>query len=73
MRSRKFESMEVGDDDFRPVYIIEHVAGNKFTAGVVAVGIVGLQNAQAILDRQAGCADQKAARELLARRDVARR
>jgi hypothetical protein len=39
----------VGDDDLGAVHIVEHVAGNEFAAGVVAVGIVGLEDAQSVL------------------------
>ena len=44
----------------------QHVAGNEFAAGVVAVGVVRLENAQPVLDGQAGRDDEKAAREVLA-------
>ena len=53
----QLEGVVVGDDDLGAVHVVEHVAGNEFAAGVVAVGIVGLEDAQPVLDRQAGGAD----------------
>ena len=50
----EFEGVVVGDDDLGAVHVVEHVAGNKFAAGVVAVGIVGLEDAQPVLDGEAG-------------------
>jgi len=41
------EGVVVGDDDLGLEKIPEHVARNEFAAGVVAVGIVGLEHAQA--------------------------
>src|SRR5471032_2769810 len=41
----QLEDVVVGDDDLSPLHIGEHVTGDKFSAGVVAVGIVGLENA----------------------------
>ncbi len=57
----KLESVVVGDDDLGPLDVVEHVAGNQLAAGVVAVGVVRLENAQAVLDRQAWGDDQEAA------------
>ena len=51
----------------------EHVGRDQFAALVIAVGIVGLENAQTVLDGQAGRDDQETARELLAVRADARR
>ncbi|GBE49015.1 hypothetical protein BMS3Bbin12_02208 [bacterium BMS3Bbin12] len=62
------EGMKVGDDDSGPLQIGEHVARDQFTALVVAVGIVGLEHAQAILDRQTRCHDQEATGKTLALR-----
>src|SRR5260221_390384 len=64
----QFERVKVGDHDLGPVHIVEHVVGNDLDTSVVAVGVIWLQNAQSIFDRQAGCADQKAAGEMLTRR-----
>ncbi len=64
----QLEGVVVGDDDLGPVHVVEHVARDELAAGVVAVGVVRLEDAQPVLDRQAGCADEKAAREMLARR-----
>ena len=44
--------------------VVQHVAGHEFAAGVVAVGVVRLEDAQAILDGEARRDDQEAAREL---------
>ena len=60
--------MVVGDDDLRPLDVVEHVAGHEFAAVVVAVGIVRLEDPQAIFDREAGRDDEKAAREVLTAR-----
>ena len=65
--------MIVGDDDLGPVHVVQHVAGNEFAAGVVAVGVVRLEDAQPVLDRQAGRDDEKAAREMSCCRGGARR
>ncbi len=46
--------------------VVQHVAGDEFAAGVVAVGIVGLEHAQAVFDGEAGRDDEKAAGEVLA-------
>ena len=62
----KLECVVVGDDDLGPVDLVEHVAGNEFAAGVVAVRVVGLQDAEPVFDGQARCADQEAPREELA-------
>ena len=64
--------MIVGDDDLGAVHIVEHVARHQFAVFVVTVGVVGLQDAQTILDGQAGGTDQKAAREILAGRTTHR-
>ena len=58
--------MEVGDDDFRVVDRIEHVVRHDLARAVVALGIIGLQDPQAVLDGEAGCADEEAAREMRA-------
>ena len=62
----QFEGVVVGDDDLGAFDIVEHVAGNQFAAGVVAVGIVRLEHAQPVLDRQAGRDDQETAGEVFA-------
>ena len=50
----ELEGVVVGDNDLGPVYFVEQVAGNEFAAGVVAVGVVRLEDAQSIFDRQTG-------------------
>ena len=62
----QLEGVVVGDDDLGPVDVVEHVARDQLAAGVVAVGVVRLEDAQAILDRQAGRDDEEAAGEVLA-------
>ena len=47
--------------------------GDQFAACVVAVGIVGLEDAQAVLDGEAGRDDEEAAGERVALPDGARR
>jgi hypothetical protein len=47
----KFETVVVGDDDLGAVHIVDHVAGNKFAALVVAVGVIWLEDAQAVFNR----------------------
>ena len=60
--------MEIGDDNFGAKNVVQHIAGHQFAAGVVAVGVVGLEDAQAVFDGQAGRDDEKTAREFLALR-----
>jgi hypothetical protein len=60
------EGVIVGDDDLGAFHVVEHVARHQFAVFVVTVGVVGLQDAQTVLDGQAGGADQKTAREVLA-------
>lgn len=58
--------MKVRDDDFCPIDIVEHIIWDNLAGGIVAVGIVWLQNAQPVLDSQAGRTHKEAAGELLA-------
>ena len=62
----KFESVIVGDDDFRASYLVHHVAWHEVALGVIAFGIVRLQDAQAVFDGEAGGDDEEAVREPLA-------
>ena len=64
----KLEGVVVGDDDLGAVHVVQHVARDQFAAGVVAVRIVRLQDAQAVLDREARRNNEEAAREALALR-----
>jgi hypothetical protein len=48
------------------VDVIPHIARYEFTAGVVAVWVVGLQDAQAIFDGQARGDDEEPSAEVLA-------
>ena len=69
----QLESVIVRDDDLGAVDLVEHVGGHQFAAGVVAVGIVRLENAQPVLDREARRDDEKAAREAACSADAAPR
>ena len=62
----QLEGVVIGDDDLGPFEVAKHIARNQFTALIVAVRIVGLKDAQAVTDRQAGRHDQKSAGELFA-------
>ena len=55
--------MVVGDDDFRPIQVAQHVGGHQFSARVVAVGIVGLEDAQAVANGDPRRDHEKAAGE----------
>jgi hypothetical protein len=54
----------VGDDDLRLAHVAEHVVRHQLAVGVVAIRVVGLEDAQPIFDRQAGRSHEKAAREV---------
>ena len=62
----QFEGMEVGDDDPRLLKIRQHVVRDQLAALVVAVGVIGLEDAKAVLDGDARSHHQKAIREALA-------
>ena len=62
----QLEGVVVGDDDLGPVHVVEHVAGNEFAAGVVAVGSFGWRTRRRSLIVKPGVHDEKAAREMLA-------
>ena len=47
----QFESVVIGDNDFGAVKVGEHVRGDEFAGLVVRVGIVRLENTQAVPDR----------------------
>lgn len=57
------EGVVVGDHDGRAVDVGQQLGGHQFAAAVVAVRIVRLQDAQAVLDGDAGGDDQKTAAE----------
>ena len=64
----ELEGVVVGDDDLRALDVVEHVGRDQLAACVVAVGVVRLEDAQAVLDREPGRDDEEAAREALALR-----
>ena len=55
--------MVVRDDNPGAVDVPEHVPGYQLSAGVVAVGVVGLKHAQPVFDRDARSHDQETPRE----------
>ena len=57
------ESVVVRDNNFRLVQFLQQIRGHQLPAGVVAIGIVRLEHAQAILDGQPGRHHKKTARE----------
>src|SRR5579871_943594 len=59
----EFEGVVVGDDDLGVVQVGKQVAGHEFAAGVVAVGVIGLEDAEAVADGESGGDDQEAAGE----------
>ena len=64
----QLEGVIVGDHDDGALDVAEHVAGHDLAAGVVAVRVLWQQHAQTVLDGQAWCHYEEAARELLAGR-----
>ena len=48
------------------MHVVEHVMRDEFAAGVVAIGVIRLEDAEAILDGEARRNDEKAAGEVLA-------
>ena len=57
------QGVVVGDDDLGPLEVLQHISGDQFPAGVVAVRVVGLEHTKAVLDGEAGGHDQEAAGE----------
>ena len=60
------EGVVIGDDDLGSAHVVQHVAGQQLAVFVIAVGVVGLQDAQAVFDGEARCANQKATCEIFA-------
>ena len=58
-----FEGVVVGDDDFGAAEVGQHVGRHQLAGAVIAVGVVGFQNAQPVLDGDAGGDDQEASAE----------
>ncbi len=46
----QLKRMVVRDHDLGPTHVFEHIIGNKFAIFIVAVGIIGLEDSQAVLD-----------------------
>ena len=44
------ESVVIGNDNLGTAHVVQHVAGQQFSVFVIAVGVVGLQNPQAVFD-----------------------
>ena len=59
-RLAALEGVEVSDDDLRSLEIAQHVARHEFPALVVAVRVVGLEDAKPVFDGDAGGDDQEA-------------
>ena len=59
------EGVKVGDDDLCLSEVGEHVGGYQLAAVVIAVGVVGLEHAQTVLDGYAGGDDKESASESL--------
>ena len=57
----QLEGVIVGDDDLGAIHIVEHVARHQFAVLVIAVGVVGLEHAQTILDGETRRNDKEAA------------
>ena len=57
------EGVEVGDEDLGAAEVRQHVRGDEFAAGIVALRVVRQQHAQAVADGDAGRRHQKAAGE----------
>ena len=53
------EDVIVGDDDFRPPHVAEHIVGHEVAALVVVVRVVGQQHAQAVADSNSGRDDEE--------------
>ena len=49
VRSRRHESVEVGDDNLGLAEVVLHVGRHELAAVVIAVGIVGLEDAETVL------------------------
>ena len=62
------EGVVVRDDDPRLLHVLEQVVRDQLARAVVVVGVVRLQHAQAVPDRQTRRDDEEAAREVLAAR-----
>ena len=57
------QGMVVGDDDLGPVEVFQHIGGDQFPAGVVAVGVIWLEHPQPVFDGEAGGDHQETASE----------
>lgn len=59
----RFERVVIGDDDLGPLQVGQHVGGDEFAGFVIAVGIVGLEHAQPVLDGESGSDNEESPRE----------
>ena len=64
----QLEGVIVGDDDLRLVHVGQHVRRHQLAMAVVAFGVIGQEDPQAITDRDPGRDDQETATERLAAR-----
>ena len=62
-RLARLEGVVVGDDDLGAVDVRQHVRRDQFPAFVIAVRVVGLQDAQAVSDGDAGRHHEEASAE----------
>ena len=62
----RFECVVVGDDDLGGLDIAEHIGGDKLAGFVIAVGVVGLEDAEAVFDGEARGDDEESFREAFA-------
>ena len=58
--------MIVGDNQFGSLNIFQHVVWHQLPCEIIVFRVIGLQDAQAITNREARSHDQEAAGELLA-------
>ena len=64
--------MIIRDDNLGAIHLTQQIGRHQFTAAVVAIGIVGLENPQTVLDRETGGDHDKPASKPLAGRSADR-
>ena len=62
----QFEGVVVCDNDFGSFDITDHIVGNKFTALIIAIGIIRLQDAKPVANGYAGGDNKEASSEFFA-------